>query len=153
MLYYNSNIKIKFKKLNSKAIIPTLGTPNSACYDLYSIEDININPNQTVLVPHGFALEIENNPTLHLQVLSRSGLALKLNLALLSTGMIDNDYRGELKSLLHNFSDKPIFLKAGEKISQLAIQEFYPVIFEESDYLSETVRGICGFGSTDKKNV
>ncbi len=144
-------MKIRVKKLNEKAVLPTYGTEYSAGADLYNLDEaITIEPHATHLVHTGIATEIpEGYCGL---IFARSGLSTKRSLAPANkVGVIDADYRGEIMVALHNHSDKPQTVEAGERIAQLAIVPFLKAEFEISDELSSTVRGIGGFGSTGTK--
>ena len=141
---------VKIKKLNEKAIIPTYGSPYSAGADLYSaMDEITIAPGETVLVKTGIALEL---PVGYAGLIyARSGLASKRGLAPANkVGVVDCDYRGEVMVALHNHSNIPQTVAAGERIAQLVIAPYIVADFEEADELSETVRGEGGFGSTGR---
>lgn len=144
--------KINVKKLHEKAVLPTYGSAFAAGADLYAVCDgeVVIAPSQTVMVHTGLAMEIpEGYAGL---VYARSGLASKRGLAPANkVGVVDSDYRGELMVALHNHSDKEQSVVCGERIAQLVITPFLKADFEESDSLSETVRGAGGFGSTGTK--
>jgi dUTP pyrophosphatase len=145
-------MKIRIKKLNENAMIPTYGTSYSAGADLYALLDsaTEIEPHQTTLVHTGISVEIpEGYCGL---IFARSGLASKRGLAPANkVGVIDADYRGEIMVALHNHSDKAQSIDQGERIAQLAIVPFLKAEFEESDDLSDTLRGAGGFGSTGTK--
>lgn len=145
-------MKLKIKKLNEKAILPTYGTEYSAGADLYALLDapITVGSGETVLVHTGLALEI---PVGYVGLIfARSGLATKRGLAPSNkVGVIDSDYRGEIMVSLHNHSGVPASVEPGERIAQLAIVPFLKAEFEISNELSDTVRGDGGFGSTGKK--
>ena len=144
-------MKVKIKKLNEKAVIPTYGTAYSAGADLYALCDarLEIPPHTTVLVGTGLAAEIpEGYCGL---VLARSGLASKRDLAPANkVGVIDADYRGEIKVALHNHGNAVQSVDPGERIAQLAIVPFLKAEYELADELSDTDRGSGGFGSTGK---
>ncbi len=145
-------MQVKIKKLDEKAIIPTYGTEYSAGADLYALcdADITVMPHETTLVHTGLAVEI---PVGYAGLIyARSGLASKRSLAPANkVGVIDADYRGEVMVALHNHSDKPQTISAGERIAQLVIAPFLKAEFELADELSDTTRGAGGFGSTGKK--
>ena len=85
-------------------------------------------------------------------IFARSGIALKRGLAPANkVGVIDADYRGEIMVALHNHTDIPQSISAGERIAQLVITPYIVADFEETDELSQTVRGEGGFGSTGTK--
>ncbi len=142
-------MEVRFRKLCEKAIIPVLGTANSAGYDLFACinNDIYLHSNDTILVPTGIAIEIPSGYCG--MICSRSGLALKYGIHVLnSPGIIDSDYRGELKCILHNCSNTSFTINNSTKIAQLLIIKYETIIWQESSTLSETGRGINGFGST-----
>ena len=143
---------IKVKKLDEKAVLPTYGSVYAAGADLYALSDgdITIEQGQTVLVHTGLSMEIpEGYAGL---IYARSGLASKKGLAPANkVGVVDADYRGELMVALHNHSTVPQTVSGGERIAQLVITPFLSVIYEETETLSDTVRGAGGFGSTGTK--
>ena len=144
-------MKVNFKRLAPEARVPTYGTEFSAGADLYNLDTaVEIAPHATVLVHTGIAMEIpEGYCGL---IFARSGLATKRGLAPANkVGVIDADYRGEIMVALHNHTDAPATVDAGERVAQLAIMPFLKADFELTDELSDTVRGEGGFGSTGKK--
>ena len=145
-------MKVKIKKLNAEAIIPTYGSPYSAGADLYACieNDITIEPNKTVLIKTGFAMELSEGYVA--LIYARSGLASKRGLAPANkVGVVDCDYRGEIMVALHNHSTEPQTVCKGERIAQMVITPYITADFEESDTLSDTVRGEGGFGSTGRR--
>ena len=143
-------MKVKVKKLTDSAIIPTFGSEESAGGDLYNAgEDVAIAPAQTVLIGTGLAVEIpEGYVGL---VYARSGLATKSGLAPANkVGVIDSDYRGEIKVALFNHSGETRTVAKGERIAQMVIAPYLKVEYEEVEELSSTQRGAGGFGSTGK---
>ena len=142
-------MEIRIKKLNEKAIIPTSGSPYSAGYDIYSLEDLEVEAGETVLAKTGLALEIPEG--YFGAVYARSGLASKKGLRPANcVGVIDSDYRGELIIALHNDSEKTQKVVQGDRIAQLVITPYLSVEFKETEELSETKRQSGGFGSTGK---
>ena len=139
------------KKLQKNAVIPTYGTEYSAGADIYAYleEPITISPGETVLIPTGIAMEI---PIGYAGLIySRSGLATKCGLAPANkVCVIDSDYRGEILIPLHNHSKNPQTISCKERIAQIIFTPYLFGIFEETDHLAETQRGIGGFGSTGK---
>ena len=81
------------------------------------------------------------------RVAPRSGLSVK-NFIHVGAGVVDSDYRGELKVLLYNFSDVDFIVNAGDRIAQLIIEKYTPTDVEEVVELELTIRGEGGFGST-----
>ena len=140
---------MRVKLLNERATLPTLGSEYAAGYDLYAAEGAFIPAGATVLIGTGLAMEIPTG--FWGGVFARSGLATKQGLRPANcTGIVDSDYRGEIKVALHNDSASERIVQAGDRIAQLV---FLPVCrdlkgFEVVDDLSETDRGVGGFGST-----
>ena len=147
------NVSVNIKKLHEKAIIPRYGSEYAAGADIYACIDegsVELEPGQTVLVHTGIAMEIPQG--LVGWVYARSGLATKRGLAPANkVGVIDCDYRGELMVSLYNQSNTVQTIEHGERIAQLVIAPYYTAVFEETDRLSDTVRGEGGFGSTGTK--
>ena len=145
-------MKIKIKKLNEKAVVPTYGSAYSAGADIYALldETIEIKPHETVFVHTGISVEIpEGYCGL---IFARSSMGAKRGLAPANkVGVIDADYRGEIMVTLHNHSEITATVEPCERVAQLAIVPFLKAEFEESDELSDTVRGAGGFGSTGTK--
>ena len=143
---------VKVKKLDERAILPTYGSEQAAGADLYALlgGDVTIGAGETALIGTGLALEI---PTGYVGlVYARSGLATKRGLAPANkVGVIDSDYRGELKVALYNQSGAPQTIQAGERIAQLVIAPYFTAEFEEATDLSDSARGAGGFGSTGNK--
>jgi dUTP pyrophosphatase len=146
------NAKVKVKKLDERAIIPTYGTEFSAGADLYALpgEAITIPAHTTVLIHTGLSMEIpEGYAGL---IFARSGMATKRGLAPANkVGVIDSDYRGEFMVALHNHTDSEAVVEGGERVAQLSVVPFLKAEFELSDELSSTDRGAGGFGSTGTK--
>lgn len=143
---------IRFKKLYARAVTPTYGTEFAAGADLYAVMDapLEIAPHQTCFVHTGIAVEIPAGCVG--LVYARSGLACKRGLAPANkVGVIDADYRGEIMVALCNHSDTLQTVEPGERIAQMVIAPFIPAVYEESEELSDTVRGAGGFGSTGTK--
>ena len=145
-------MKIKVKKLNENAVLPTYGSDFAAGADLYACiaESVEIAPGETKMIGTGLAMEI---PEGYMGLIfARSGIASKRGLAPANkVGVVDSDYRGEFMVALHNHSDQPASVDVGERIAQLVITPYMTACFEVADELSETVRNTGGFGSTDKK--
>ena len=141
--------KVRIKKLHEDASIPTYGSEFSAGCDLYACleEDVTIGRGETLMVPTGIAVEI---PVGYAGlVYARSGLASKKGLAPANkVGVIDADYRGQIMVALHNHSNQDQTIDRHERIAQMVITPFLKVAFEETEELSDTVRGSGGFGST-----
>ena len=144
-------LKIKFKKLNENACMPTFGTEFSAGADLYSAEEeVVINAGETAFIGTGLAMQIPTG--LVGLIYARSGLACKKGLAPANkVGVIDSDYRGEIKVALHNHGKIPQTVLKGERVAQMVITSYYACDYIESEELDDTIRGEGGFGSTGRK--
>ncbi len=143
---------IKIKKLSNEVLTPKYATSGSSGMDItaYIEQDVIINPGEKALIPTGFSLSIPKG--YEVQIRPRSGLAAKKGITVLNTpGTIDSDYRGEIKVILINLSQNKFFVKKGERIAQMIVCPIERVILEEVEELSETNRGIGGFGSTGVK--
>ncbi|MDD5953590.1 MAG: dUTP diphosphatase [Firmicutes bacterium] len=142
---------IRVKKLNEQAILPTYGSEEAACADLYACLDapLTVEPGATVWIPTGLAMEIPRGCAG--LVYARSGMACKKGLAPANkVGVIDSDYRGPVTVVLHNHGSEAQTISHGERIAQLVITPVLTPVYEVCDALSETDRGQGGFGSTGK---
>ena len=137
---------LKFKRLDERAILPTRGSLLSAGLDIYSIEDLVIQPRSRAIARTGLAVAVPAG--FYGRVAPRSGLAARNGLDVLA-GVIDSDYRGELCCLLYNTGDETIELTAGSKVCQLIVEQIITPTPSWSEELDETARGAGGFGSTD----
>ena len=145
-------MKINVKKLNEKAIMPTYGSEYAAGADLYACieSEVTVAPHATVMIPTGIAIELPVGYGGF--IYARSGLASKRNLAPANkVGVVDCDYRGEVKVALHNHGETAQTVAVGERIAQLVVAPYITAQFIEADELSDTVRGAGGFGSTGTK--
>ena len=145
-------VKILIKKTNRKVITPKYKTDGSSGVDLSAFLDkeVVIKPNSSELIPTGLQVAIPDE--LEIQIRPRSGLAAKESIGVLnSPGTIDSDYRGELKIILFNHSNKDFIINNGDRIAQMVLVPILKMEFEEVDSLPDTVRGQGGFGSTGKK--
>ena len=136
---------LSFRRLDPAATLPTRGSTQSAGLDLYSIEAVTIARGQRVLARTGLAAAIPEG--YYGRVAPRSGLATKNGLDVMA-GVIDADYRGEIRCLLYNAGDETISLPAQSKICQLIIETIITPAAAWAEEISETDRGTGGFGST-----
>ena len=144
--------KIQIKKLSNEVLTPKYETLGSSGMDIaaYIKQDVTINPGDKALVPTGLSLSVPQG--YEVQIRPRSGLAAKKGITVLNTpGTIDSDYRGEIKVILINLGKDVFVVKNGERIAQMIVSPIKQVIIEEVKELSETDRGIGGFGSTGTK--
>ena len=143
-------MKLTFRKLRDKAVIPQRATSGSAGMDLCACLDtpVTLQPHEIRLIPTGLAAASERSDVM-LMICARSGLASKHGIALANgVGIVDADYRGEICVALINQSGTAFTVTDGLRIAQLIVT---PVILPdicEADTLPETERGSGGFGST-----
>jgi len=144
-------VNIQLKKLSESALLPVRGSEYAAGYDLFSDidSDVSIAPHETKLIGTGISVAIPDG--YFGGIYARSGLSSKEGLRPANcTGVIDSDYRGEIKVPVHNDSNEIRVISPNQKIAQMIIQPFLSVEFEEVDSLDDTARGSKGFGSTGK---
>lgn len=144
------NLTVEIKKLHPDAQIPAYQTTGSAAMDLCAVLDapLTIAPRDLVMVPTGLAIGLPNANWVAL-VHARSGLGIKHGIALSNgVGVIDSDYRGELKVGLTNLSNVPYTIQSGDRIAQILFQPVTQATLAVVEELTETNRGTGGFGST-----
>ncbi len=142
-------INIKFKKLHEDALIPAYAKQGDAGMDVCSIDNYELSPNNSILVKTGLAMELPFG--YEAQVRPRSGLAYKNQITVLnSPGTIDSGYRNEIGVILINHGKEIFNIKKGERIAQLVIAKHETPTIEEVIKLTESERGLGGFGSTGK---
>lgn len=142
---------IHVKKLNPRAILPTYGSAEAAGADLYACLEapVTVEPGETVWIPTGIALEVPKGCAG--LVYARSGLATKRGLAPANkVGVVDSDYRGEIRVVLLNHGKTPQTIEPGERVAQLVITPVLTPAYAEAEELTDTGRGTGGFGSTGK---
>ena len=144
--------EILIKRLSKEVILPKYETDGSSGLDLAAFIDrnIEIKPGKSEIIPTGLAVSIPKN--FEIQIRPRSGLAAKNQISVLNTpGTIDADYRGELKVILINLSDKSFIVEKGLRIAQMVLCPVIKAELKEVDSLENTKRGSGGFGSTGVK--
>ena len=141
-------IELPVKTLTELAIVPENAYTGDAGYDLCATEACVLAPFERAAIPTGLAIQI---PEGHAGfVVPRSGLALKNGLSVVNApGLIDSNYRGEVKVVLINLDPKePIQINPGDRIAQLVIMEVASVTFKPVSELNDSERGAGGFGSS-----
>lgn len=141
-------MQVKIKNVSGNQL-PAYETEYSAGMDLraHLEEPVLLKPLERSLVPTGLFIELPNG--FEAQIRPRSGLANKYGITVLNTpGTIDSDYRGEIKVILINLSDKEFMINDGDRICQMVIQKFEQIQWESADLLNQTTRGTGGFGHT-----
>jgi len=148
-------MKIDLKVIDARMAdqLPTYGTPGSAGLDLRACIDapITIEPGQTVLIPTGLAIHIDN-PGYAAMILPRSGLGHKNGIVLGNlVGLIDADYQGQLMVSTWNRSNTAFTINPLDRIAQLVIVPVLQVEFNVVQEFGASDRGTGGFGSTGKQ--
>lgn len=160
-----THVFINAKRLHPDAVLPAYQTEGAAGMDLcadgkeatteswrresHDWTSLSIHPQEAWLLSTGIALAIP--PGYEGQIRPRSGLAAKHGITVLnSPGTIDADYRGEVKVLLINLGQEAVTIQAGDRIAQLVIAPVARAALVDvgDSELSDTVRGVAGFGST-----
>ncbi len=146
-------MKVKIKLLHPSARVPEYKTDGAAAADVCAAidEPVTILPGGFALIPAGFALDADgvDDGSFAILLFARSGLATKHGIALANgVGVIDPDYRGEVKVSLTNLSAEPYTVSPGERIAQMMITPVIRAQFDIADELSSTERGDGGFGHT-----
>ena len=144
--------EILIKRLSKNVPLPKYETDGSSGLDLAANIDIEIEikPGETKIIPTGLFVGIPKN--FEIQIRPRSGLAAKNQISVLNTpGTIDADYRGELKVILINLSDKIFVVEKGLRIAQMVVCPVVRAKLKEVETLNDTKRGSGGFGSTGVK--
>ena len=142
-------MELKVKKLHPEAKIPVRKREGDAGLDLYSVEDTVLQPGEWKAIPTGVAVEI---PEGYVGIIKdRSGLALKYALHCLA-GVIDENYRGEVKVVIINLGKETVKLEKGSRIAQLLLVPYLKAEPVEVGDLSDTERGEEGFGSSGLKD-
>ena len=143
---------LKIKLLSPNVPVPKYATAGAAAMDLTACidEPITIAPRQLVSIPTGIAIALPSAEYVAL-IFARSGLGVKHGISLSNgVGVIDSDYRGEIKVGLTNLSDIPYTVQPGDRVAQLAIMPVVQANIIPVAELDETDRGAGGFGSTGK---
>ena len=144
-------IKVLVKKLNPDVQLPAYKTSGASGMDLIAFikQPIKLAPNSSCLVPTGLSVAFSED--YEIQIRPRSGLAAKNNITILNTpGTIDSDYRGELKIILFNHGHKEFIINNKDRVAQMVLTPVLKMELEETNDLSNTLRGEGGFGSTGK---
>lgn len=138
-------MEINVQKINPNAKIPAYAHIGDAGMDIFSLEDVCLEPGERHATATGIALQI---PSDHVGLIwDKSGRALQEGLKVMA-GVIDAGYRGEIRVVVTNVGKKTIFIKKHEKIAQMLIQPVVSPLIKEVPTLSNSVRGANGFGST-----
>ena len=127
--------------------IPEYKTFGSAGMDLCSLDTVTIEPLERAKIHTGIYIELQEG--YEAQIRARSGLACNHGITLANcVGTIDSDYRGEIIVCLVNLSKEPYTINKGDRIAQMVIAEYVKANIVNTYELSNTERGVGGFGST-----
>ena len=140
---------VRVKKLHPSATLPTYGSAEAAGADLYACLEapVTVQPGETAWIGTGIALEVPVGCAG--LVYARSGMAAKRGLAPANkVGVVDSDYRGEIKVVLLNHGTQPQTVEHGERIAQFVITPVLTPAYQEVEELTDSQRGTGGFGST-----
>lgn len=140
--------KLKVKLLSGPATLPQKGTPGAAGLDLYATTNVVILPGKRALLPLDIAIKLPKGT--YGRIAPRSGLAFRYGIQV-GGGVIDEDYRGNVKVLLFNHGEEGFLVEPGDAIAQLILEKKVDPEAEEVQELDETERGEGGFGSTGKR--
>ena len=144
-------MEVRVMKLHPNAQLPTYGSAEAAGADLYACLDapVTIEPGRTAWIPTGIALEVPKGCAG--LIYARSSMGVKRGLAPANkVGVVDSDYRGEIRVVLLNHSTEPQTVEPGERIAQFIITPVLTPAYKEVETLTDTDRGTGGFGSTGK---
>ena len=139
--------ELKVKLLDEKAVEPSRGSDEAAGYDMATCRDFVLQPGESRLVSTGIALQVPKGT--YGRIASRSSLASRG--IEISGGVVDGDYRGEIKVILYNRGEEQVKFTAGDRVAQIILEKFEGVPVKKVDELSESRRGSKGFGSSGKK--
>ena len=144
-------VKVLIKRLSPEVNLPSYKTSGASGMDIMAFikSSITIKPKTSCLVPTGLSMAFSED--FEIQIRPRSGLAAKNNISVLNTpGTIDSDYRGEIKVIIYNHSDKDFVINNNDRIAQMILTPVIKMELQETDELPESIRGEGGFGSTGK---
>ena len=149
----NIQLKILDKRIGNEIPLPAYSTDGSAGLDMRACidEHIELHPGDTVLIPTGLAIYIED-PSLAAVLLPRSGLGHKHGVVLGNlVGLIDSDYQGQVFISCWNRGDTPFTIEPGDRIAQMVFLPVAQVGFNIVDEFAQTDRGHGGFGHSGHK--
>lgn len=144
--------QVTIELINDTAVIPEAKTEGAGCMDITLPEDVRVPPvavqNGATVVPLGFKVVVPKGHTMRIQL--RSSVGRDYPIALANTeGIIDEDFRGEVKLFIRNFSKHIVYLEEGQRIAQCWLEKTQPMTFVEGEVIEDTERGTES-GSTGK---
>ena len=141
----HTSFALRVVLLDPRAVVPARGSPGAAGYDLSSLDGGVVPARGRLCVPTGLGIAVPQGT--YGRIAPRSGLAAKHSIHV-GAGVVDEDYRGEVKVLLFNLSDVDFEIKAGDRVAQLVLERVATPDVEVVVSLEDTERGEGGFGST-----
>ena len=141
----NTEDKLLIKRLSIDAVLPTRQSHGSVGYDLYSLQDLTIEPGSRNIVSTGICATIPDG--CYGRIAPRSGLSVKYGIHV-GAGVIDPDYTGELRVNLFNLGAIPYEIKKGDRIAQLILEKCMTPVIKEVNELKKRLRANRGFGAT-----
>ena len=139
-----SSFQVKLNYEDSQA--PTRGSDEAAGYDLYSYESETVVPKQIKLIDTGISIRVPEGT--YGRIAPRSSVSKKG--ILVNAGVIDRDYRGPVKVMVHNLSNNDYVINKNDRIAQLILEQIKTPPVQLVEELDDTIRGEGGFGSTGK---
>ena len=140
-------IDVKVERIDLCMPMPCYAYDGDAGMDLRSTEDVEVKPNERVLVGTGLKMAIPRG--YYGAIVPRSGMAFKHGITVVNTpGTIDSKYRGEVKVAIYNVDDEPYFINRGDRIAQIVFKKHEHANLLEVEDLDDTGRGEGGFGSS-----
>ena len=143
-------MQVSIHRLSDDARLPVHATAGAAGWDLFARLDSDtvIAPGERKLIPTGIAIALPSSDVAAM-IFPRSGLANRSGIALSNcVGVVDSDYRGEIKVSLINHSEVPFTVHSGDRIAQLVVMPVISPEWVECEVLEDTERGAGGYGST-----
>ena len=142
-------MRIKIKRLHPCAKLPTYGSAGAAAFDFYALDNVALYIGQPQAVRTGIAIELPEGHALFIS--PRSGLALNRAVTVAnSPGLVDSDYRGDVRIIMIAHDIKSVAIMAGDRIAQGWVIPVPRVEWVEVDELAPSVRGANGLGSTGR---
>ena len=145
MLFLENILQIKLSSTTDDVKKPMKAYINSAGYDLFADESIDVLSNSRALISTGLKMQIPKG--FYGQISPRSGIALRNGVVAFS-GTVDSGYLGIVYVLLFNFSSENFLVEKGNRIAQMIFKKCENVSFSFEDLTSDSERGIKGFGSS-----
>ncbi len=142
----NPTEKLKVKRIHPSAKLPERKTSGSVGYDVYCLSSFELEKDEVTVVSTGISVEA---PTwYHVELYLRSSMGMKGVTLVNSVGIIDKDYRGEIKLMLTKLTPGVLYVAGETRVGQLVVRKTRLPDIEEVNDLNDTERGTGGFGST-----